>query len=52
MIASLGIGLADGADLGAVAAGYVLVTAVLGPVATRYADRLPVPEPLVAIARR
>ncbi|MFP5322754.1 MAG: cation:proton antiporter, partial [Acidimicrobiia bacterium] len=36
VIASLGTGLVDGDELGAVAAGYVLVTAVLGPVAARY----------------
>jgi len=43
VIASLGVGLADGGDLGAVAAAYVLVTAVLGPVAARVADRVPLP---------
>jgi CPA2 family monovalent cation:H+ antiporter-2 len=43
VIASLGVGLADGRDLGAVAAAYVLVTAVLGPVAARFADRVPLP---------
>jgi len=52
VIASLGIGLADGDDLGAVAAAYVLVTAVLGPVAARFADRLPVHPRLRALARR
>ena len=34
--------LADGPELGALAAGYVLVTAIVGPVATRYADRIPI----------
>ena len=41
VIAALGVDLADGADLGALAAGYVLVTAVAGPVACRFADRIP-----------
>lgn len=51
VIASLGVGLADGPELGAVAAAYVLVTAVLGPVAARFADRLPVHAHLRARAR-
>ncbi|MFK8025324.1 MAG: cation:proton antiporter [Ilumatobacter sp.] len=41
VIAALGAGLADGPELGALAAGYVLITAVAGPVAARYADRIP-----------
>ena len=40
VIASLGAGLADGDRLGAVAAGFVLLTAVVGPLASRSADRL------------
>lgn len=40
VIAALGADLTDGANLGALAAGYVLLTAVLGPLATRYSDRL------------
>jgi CPA2 family monovalent cation:H+ antiporter-2 len=40
VIAALGTDLADGAELGALAAGYVLVTAVLGPVATRFSDQI------------
>jgi len=40
VIASLGAGLADGERLGAVAAGFVLLTAVVGPLAARSADRL------------
>lgn len=40
VIAALGAGLADGAELGALAAGYVLLTAVLGPLATRFADEI------------
>ena len=41
VIAALGSGLVDGPDLGALAAGYVLITAIVGPVATRYADSIP-----------
>ena len=52
VIASLGVGLSDGRDLGAVAAAYVLITAVLGPVASRFADRLPVHPRLRELARR
>ncbi len=44
VIAALGAGLADGAELGALAAGYVLITAILGPLVTRYADRIPLPR--------
>ena len=44
VIASLGAGLVDGADLGAFAAAYVLVTAVAGPLVAKYADRLPAPR--------
>ncbi len=44
VIAALGADLADGPQLGALAAGYVLVTAVIGPLAARFADRLPVPR--------
>jgi CPA2 family monovalent cation:H+ antiporter-2 len=40
VIASLGVGLADGEQVGAVAAGFVLITAVVGPFATRSADQL------------
>jgi CPA2 family monovalent cation:H+ antiporter-2 len=40
VIAALGAGLAEGAELGALAAGYVLLTAILGPVATRFSDQL------------
>ncbi|CAN5588862.1 cation:proton antiporter [soil metagenome] len=38
VIAGLGVAAGIEADLGAVAAGYVLVLAVAGPVLTRYAD--------------
>jgi CPA2 family monovalent cation:H+ antiporter-2 len=40
VIASLGASLSDGADLGAVAAGFVLITAIAGPLLTRAADRV------------
>ena len=40
VIASLGVGLADGAQLGIIAAAYVLLTAVAGPVLTKNADAL------------
>ena len=40
VIASLGAGLADGDELGTLAAAYVLITAVIAPILTRYADRL------------
>jgi K+:H+ antiporter subunit KhtU len=42
VIASLGADLADGPELGALAAGYVLVTAVIGPLAARFADQVPI----------
>lgn len=41
VIAALGADLADGPELGALAAGYVLITAVVGPVAARFSDRIP-----------
>jgi CPA2 family monovalent cation:H+ antiporter-2 len=40
VIAALGSGLAEGPQLGALAAGYVLLTAIGGPLATRYAEQL------------
>lgn len=39
VIASLGVTLADGADLGALAAALVLITAIAGPVAARFVVR-------------
>lgn len=42
VIAALGVTLADGAELGALVAGYVLITALGGPVAAKFADRVPV----------
>jgi CPA2 family monovalent cation:H+ antiporter-2 len=44
VIAALGATIAFGADLEAFAAAYVLVLAIVGPVLTRYADRLPIPR--------
>lgn len=41
VIAALGADLVDGSELGALAAGYVLITAVVGPLCARYADSLP-----------
>ncbi len=49
VIAALGADLVDGAELGALAAGYVLLTAVLGPLCARYADALP---PVSSIRQR
>lgn len=46
VIAALGSGLVDGPELGALAAGYVLVTAIVGPLAAKYADRIPLPARL------
>lgn len=40
VIAALGTGLADGAELGALAAGYVLLSAILGPMASRFSDQI------------
>jgi monovalent cation:H+ antiporter-2, CPA2 family len=40
VIAALGATTANGAELGALAAAYVLITAVAGPLAAKYADRL------------
>jgi CPA2 family monovalent cation:H+ antiporter-2 len=40
VIAALGADLVDGPDLGALAAAYVLLTAVIGPLLTKYADRV------------
>ncbi len=48
VIAALGADLADGPELGALAAGYVLITAIAGPLITRYADQIPLP---VAVGR-
>ena len=44
VIAALGADLADGPELGALAATYVLITAILGPLATRFSDRIKLPS--------
>jgi monovalent cation:H+ antiporter-2, CPA2 family len=44
VIAALGSSLVNGPDLTALAAAYVLLTAVIGPLLTRYADRIPLPK--------
>ena len=44
VIAALGASLVDGPDLAALAAGYVLASAVIGTIATRFADRIPLPR--------
>jgi CPA2 family monovalent cation:H+ antiporter-2 len=43
VIAALGSGLADGPELGALAAGYVLLSAVLGPLAARFSHLISLP---------
>jgi len=48
VIAALGSSLVDGPDLGALAAGYVLITAVVGPLASKFSDRIPIPGRLAA----
>jgi CPA2 family monovalent cation:H+ antiporter-2 len=52
VIAALGADLVDGPELGALAAGYVLVTAIIGPLATRFADQLPLPARLTTSRSR
>lgn len=39
VIAALGADLVDGPELGALAAAYVLITAIAGPVTTKFSDR-------------
>jgi CPA2 family monovalent cation:H+ antiporter-2 len=43
VIAALGSELVDGPELGALAAAYVLLTAIVGPLAARYSDHIPIP---------
>lgn len=52
VIAALGSSLVDGPDLEALAAAYVLLVAVGGPLITRYADRIPLPARASAAATR
>jgi monovalent cation:H+ antiporter-2, CPA2 family len=44
VIASLGAGTSQGKDLGALAAAYVLLTAIGGPLVAKYSDRKPTTE--------
>jgi monovalent cation:H+ antiporter-2, CPA2 family len=46
VIAALGSELVDGPDLGALAAGYVLISAMVGPVVAKFSDRIPLPTRL------
>ena len=43
VIAALGVGTADAEELTALTAGYVLLSAIIGPLATKYSDRIPIP---------
>ena len=47
VIAALGSPLVDGPDLEALAAAYVLFLAIVGPIAARYADSIPIPARLM-----
>ena len=47
VFAALGSGLVDGPDLGALAAGYVLLSAMVGPIIAKFADRIPLPTRLM-----
>jgi len=47
VIAALGSSLVNGPELGALAAGYVLLTAIIGPMAAKFADRIPLPPRLM-----
>ena len=51
VIAALGSSLVDGPDLGALAAGYVLITAIVGPLASKFSDRIPIPGRLAGSRR-
>ncbi len=48
VIAALGSDLVDGPELGALAATYVLITAVAGPLLTKVADDIPLPQRFAA----
>lgn len=52
VIASLGADLTDGDELGALAAAYVLITAIVGPLLAKYSDSLPRPPDRRASAVR
>jgi CPA2 family monovalent cation:H+ antiporter-2 len=47
VIAALGAGLVDGSELGALAAGYVLLSAMVGPIVSKFSDRIPLPPRLM-----
>jgi CPA2 family monovalent cation:H+ antiporter-2 len=47
VIAALGAGLLDGPELGALAAGYVLLSAMVGPIVSKFSDRIPLPPRLM-----
>jgi CPA2 family monovalent cation:H+ antiporter-2 len=46
VIAALGSSLVNGPDLEALAATYVLILAIVGPIAARFADKIPLPHVL------
>jgi monovalent cation:H+ antiporter-2, CPA2 family len=52
VIVSLGATLADGADLAALAAAFVLVTAIIGPLAARFVGTTPRQEHPAPTAER
>ncbi len=52
VIAALGVSLADGPELTALVAGYVLVTALAGPILAKFVDRLSPQQAPVAIPAR
>ena len=47
VIASLAVGTVDSGEIGAFVAAYVLITAVAGPLAAKYADHIPIPQRLL-----
>jgi hypothetical protein len=51
VIAALGATLIDGGSLEAVAACYVLILAIAGPVLARFADQIPIPARLATPQR-
>ena len=52
VIAALGSSLVNGPELGALAAGYVLLTAIIGPMAAKFADQIPLPTRLMRQSQR
>lgn len=48
VIAALGAGLADGAELGALVAAYVLITAIVGPLAAKFSNTIRLPHRALA----